>query len=389
MLSLALFLTLAVTTFAADEVQFITGQSWKEIKAKAAREKKMIFFDAYAAWCPPCKYMDKNVYTDGSVAAFYNANYINVKMDMEKGEGVTLAEEFDITAYPTLLFFSPEGKLLHKAVGGMDVEDFIALGKDALNPAKQFYTQKEKAKKNQLSGQAFMDWAENAQTLKDEDLAGIARAFLKSKGDLLVDKDASTVALYYVSDLSAKELKYLYDNKPKIEKLQDWTSEESENFIYNKVFTAGLDGYDRTKSVDSFAVFVKSIIPSKASFSRKDLQVRIALFVDEDPEKAMKAIVRAFTETENQLSLKDINSLIIENHKQFDESNFRELHKALANFQFRKMDAGQEGWLYLTQWISALNIGDTKAKEFATKAYKHAALPASYKNILKETYEDL
>jgi len=381
---------LAITTnaLASDEIQFITNKTWKEIKERAAKEKKMIFFDAFASWCPPCKYMDKNVYTDKVVANHYNSNYINVKMDMEEGEGLLLAEEFEITAYPTLLFFSPEGKLVHKYVGGMEAEDFLVLGKDALNPAKQFYTLKEKAKKNQLAGEAFMDWAYNAKTLKDNDLANIARNFLKTKGGLLADKDAASVALYYVT-LDANELKYLYANKAKLEKYLDWTAEDSESYLYDKVFSAGLDTYEKTKSVDSFAAFVRSVIPSKANYSRKDIQVRIALLIDEDTDKAMKAIARSFSETENQLTLKEINSLILENYKQFEQSHYKDLYKTLAAFELRKMDTGQEGWLYLMQWICAANLNDQKAKDYATKAFRHAAVPEAYKKVLKESYEDL
>ena len=47
----------------------------------------MIFLDAYASWCGPCKMLQKNVFTKKAVGDFYNSKFINVKMDMEKGEG--------------------------------------------------------------------------------------------------------------------------------------------------------------------------------------------------------------------------------------------------------------------------------------------------------------
>lgn len=43
--------------------------------------------DAYASWCGPCKLMEKNVFTDKNVADFYNKNFVNARIDMEKGEG--------------------------------------------------------------------------------------------------------------------------------------------------------------------------------------------------------------------------------------------------------------------------------------------------------------
>jgi len=132
--TLLLFITLAFTAKAADGIQFEKNQTWTEIKAKALKERKMIFFDAYTSWCGPCKYLESDIYTEQSVASYFNSNFINVKFDMEKGEGIQLAGEFNIMAYPTLLFFSPEGKLVHKTVGAMEAPEFITLGKDARDP---------------------------------------------------------------------------------------------------------------------------------------------------------------------------------------------------------------------------------------------------------------
>ncbi|MBK9569336.1 MAG: DUF255 domain-containing protein [Chitinophagaceae bacterium] len=89
---LVLSLVLALSA-AATEITFEKSLTWKQIKEKAAKENKMIFFDAYTSWCGPCKYLENKVYTDDAVASYYNANYINVKFDMEDGEGISLAEE--------------------------------------------------------------------------------------------------------------------------------------------------------------------------------------------------------------------------------------------------------------------------------------------------------
>ena len=48
--------------------------------------------------------MDQEVYPDKKVSKFLNENFINYKVDAEKGEGITLAEYYQIQAYPTLLF---------------------------------------------------------------------------------------------------------------------------------------------------------------------------------------------------------------------------------------------------------------------------------------------
>jgi uncharacterized protein YyaL (SSP411 family) len=59
---------------------------------KAKKENKLIFVDAYASWCGPCKLMVKNIFPLKTVGDYYNSHFINAKIDMEKGEGIELAK---------------------------------------------------------------------------------------------------------------------------------------------------------------------------------------------------------------------------------------------------------------------------------------------------------
>ncbi|MFD2573469.1 thioredoxin family protein [Spirosoma soli] len=111
-----------------DGIQF-TEASWKEILKKAKAEKKIIFLDAYASWCQPCKMLQKQVFTKKAVGDFYNDKFINVKMDMEKGEGPALAQVYPLEAYPTLLFIDGNGRVLKKVLGYQSPENLISIGK--------------------------------------------------------------------------------------------------------------------------------------------------------------------------------------------------------------------------------------------------------------------
>jgi len=112
----------------AEGIQF-TDAAWKEVLKKAKAEKKIIFLDAYASWCQPCKMLQKNVFTKKTVGDFYNGKFINVKMDMEKGEGPALSQVYPLEAYPTLLFIDANGRVLRKVLGYQSPEDLIAIGK--------------------------------------------------------------------------------------------------------------------------------------------------------------------------------------------------------------------------------------------------------------------
>jgi len=137
--SIYVFLLLFSVSVQAQGISFEHG-SWEEVTAKAKEENKPIFVDAYTTWCGPCKWMAKNTFTQEEVGSYMDENFIAYKMDMEKGEGPAFAKKHKVAAFPTLLYFSAEGELLHKGVGALDADGLIALSKEAMDPAKQLAT---------------------------------------------------------------------------------------------------------------------------------------------------------------------------------------------------------------------------------------------------------
>lgn len=117
-------------------IQFVQG-NWASILKKAKAENKVIFFDAYTTWCGPCKLMQKNVFTQASVADVFNKNFINVKFDMEDGEGPMLAEKYPLQGYPTLFFINPDGTVAKEVLGYQKPEDLIKIANKILKPAKK------------------------------------------------------------------------------------------------------------------------------------------------------------------------------------------------------------------------------------------------------------
>jgi thiol-disulfide isomerase/thioredoxin len=115
----------------AQGIQFFEG-TWKDALDKAAKEEKILFVDAFAQWCGPCKSMAKNVFTKSEVGDFFNKNFINLKLDMETPDGRTFGDKYPVSAYPTLFFLDSKGKVIKKVVGGQQAEGLINHGKDAL-----------------------------------------------------------------------------------------------------------------------------------------------------------------------------------------------------------------------------------------------------------------
>lgn len=103
--------------------------------AKAAREHKLVFLDTYTSWCSACKWMDKTTFREDRVADFFNAHFVNVKFDTEKGEGIEIKKRYPgIHSYPTYFILDANGKELHRIVGGGLPDEFIAKVKIGMNP---------------------------------------------------------------------------------------------------------------------------------------------------------------------------------------------------------------------------------------------------------------
>lgn len=136
-----------------EGIRFFEG-SFSEVKkqaasASSAKNPKLIFFDCYTSWCGPCKRMAKEFFTLKEAGDFFNANFINYKTDMEKGEGVELAKKYKISMYPTFLILDAEGNEVGRVLGGTaTLNDFIEKIKVTMDPKNSLTYLKEAYVKN-------------------------------------------------------------------------------------------------------------------------------------------------------------------------------------------------------------------------------------------------
>lgn len=108
--------------------------SLDEAVKKANIENKPIFIDVYATWCGPCKYLSREVFVDDELGAYMNANFINIKLNGEEGDGDYLMAEFGLDAFPTMLFLSPEKEELNRIVGAVGSNEILNISKGVIDP---------------------------------------------------------------------------------------------------------------------------------------------------------------------------------------------------------------------------------------------------------------
>ncbi|PWV55551.1 thioredoxin fold domain-containing protein [Chitinophaga sp. S165] len=149
-----LILCLTFTTvFAKTDtsgIKFEENLSWEQIKAQAKKDNKYIFIDCYTTWCGPCKAMDKEVYVNDSVGAYFNKHFISVKVQMDKTKNDenyvkqwyntadALTKQYKIDIFPSFIFLSPDALIVHKESGYKPAQDLIKIGETALRPGKVY-----------------------------------------------------------------------------------------------------------------------------------------------------------------------------------------------------------------------------------------------------------
>lgn len=192
-------------------IQFEKG-NWKSILKKAKKENKLVFVDAYAAWCGPCKQMDRKVFSDKKAGDYFNATFVNAKIDMEKGEGVKLAKDFEVMAYPTLLFVNSAGEIVHWSVGYHNTGQLLDLAKAALDPSKNISSIEAQYADGDRSPELLYNLALARFDAMDGSYAKIAEEYLGTQSDWNT-KDNREFIYRMVADLDSEMARHMVDNK--------------------------------------------------------------------------------------------------------------------------------------------------------------------------------
>jgi len=118
-----------------EGITFFDG-SWDEALATAKKENKLVFLDVYATWCGPCKLLKSKTFPDQKAGKFFNENFINVTLDGEKGDGLKVARQLQVSAYPSLFILNPDGELVLYFAGYLGPDELVKMGKAGIQNNK-------------------------------------------------------------------------------------------------------------------------------------------------------------------------------------------------------------------------------------------------------------
>ncbi len=235
----ALFLFTVFFSYGQEGVAFV-DDSWSAILEKAQKEDKLIFLDAYTTWCGPCRMMKMKVFPREEVGQFYNQHFINAQIDMEKGEGVELAKKYEVEAFPTLLFISSAGKMVHKSVGYLPAEGLLDLGKTALDPATQLSNMEDRFAKGDRNPQFLHDFAYASYQALNGQHAEAAKAFLATQKDWATPECLNIIFLFTEST-DGKMFDFLVENRKAFDPIfgKGPVMQRIQNLILTKAFKEG------------------------------------------------------------------------------------------------------------------------------------------------------
>ena len=168
--------------------------SWDAAKSKARAENKYIFMDVFTTWCGPCRQMDREIYTCVEVGEVMNDNFISIKVQADTStfdndqvkkryvDASSITKMYSIAAFPTFLFFAPDGQLVYREVGFKTTLDFIKLANQALDPQNiLYYSSINEYRKGQRNIDMLDKLAVYAESIGDRKLSKqIARDYIRS-----------------------------------------------------------------------------------------------------------------------------------------------------------------------------------------------------------------
>jgi thiol-disulfide isomerase/thioredoxin len=202
---------------AQQGIEFFHG-SFEEALTEAKTQGKLIFVDAYAEWCGPCKKMAATVFKEEAVGNYYNGNFINMKIDMEKGEGPGLARKYQVRAYPSFFFIDENGEVIAQATGGRETEQFLQLGENALKKYDKSGDYAIKYEAGDRSEDLLRKYAYALMASKKEHLK-IANEYLNMQTDLTSEQNLNAI-FDFMTESDSRIFDLFIENKAALIKLK-------------------------------------------------------------------------------------------------------------------------------------------------------------------------
>lgn len=215
----------------ADGIEFFHG-TWEEALAEATKQEKLLFVDAYAQWCGPCKRMAKTVFPQKEVGEFYNKNFINVKLDYEKKEADGFRKNYPVAAFPTLYYIDFNGEVIHAQKGAQKADGLIQVGKMALAKVDRSGDYAELYEKGERDPKLIYNYIKALNQAGKPSLK-VANDYLNNVEDITAEQNLKIIYMS-ATEADSKIFDRLIEHRSKINKI--YSTEEVDDKIEKACF---------------------------------------------------------------------------------------------------------------------------------------------------------
>jgi len=238
--------------------------------------------------------MAAQVFPDPEAGKRYNGQFINYKIDAEKGEGIALAQKYNVDGFPTNLYIDPETEnVVYRVMGATDVPHFLERADIAVLEQKDPMKWNDYARKFDGGNRdkdflvAYLAKAERLDQPNDRMLdAYVEKYVTAAPTDSTLD-----FLLNNTRTLNNKSVAVLYSNRSRIDKLHTDPEHYMEQWMSQLPYAtlqaaiAGKDERLLSRIGDDMKKYgIHSSMPGDIYFYRKEYFTRTG-----NDEKAWKA----------------------------------------------------------------------------------------------------
>jgi thioredoxin 1 len=159
--TMAAIVCVACASANADSDDLWTEMSYDDAVAHSAEHESVLLVYATAAWCGPCRQMERTTWVDPSVASWFKEHGTAFKFDVDHNR--ELSQQLRIRAMPTMIAYR-NGKAFDQVVGARSAEQLITWlddvreGRSAVERMRQDLEQAEAAGEG-IDGMERMEFA--------------------------------------------------------------------------------------------------------------------------------------------------------------------------------------------------------------------------------------
>jgi len=194
-------------------------------------EGKLIFVDGYATWCAPCQLMDEEVFTTEIVGDYFNANFVNLKMDLEKGIGPILAARYNAQILPSYFVITADETLVYSFTGFQQIQDLLKHAEESLSSKRILKAWQNRYEEGDRKPSFLRAYIKELFVNGDERYRGLINEFLQTQDDWMMESNMLFI-FQYLEEVDSVLFEHVTDQYDAYESLiGSFELEQTMNFL--------------------------------------------------------------------------------------------------------------------------------------------------------------